>query len=219
MSLRAYVFRILAGLGTLSAALSCVPCMAEPADAPVADVVARLKAVVQDRLADREQRISACVALSQEEYRDQAKETIPAMVSFLETLAKEYPSGQSPYCPTVGGGLEKVTRALGNMGEQAEPAVAALSTILKDQSLASYKRSAAAEALGKIGSSRGVPILVDVARRERNTSVHQAVVSALKQLAPKFKEAAVEVKVLALIDADNTRQGQRQSVSAKIGER
>jgi hypothetical protein len=202
--------RLVAALaGLLSVSLPGLPALAQPPEPEAKAVISRLIGVIKDKRADREQRINACVALSQEDYRKQSADAIAPMVSFFEELVQEVPSAWSSYHPIVGPGLEKVALALGQVvsavdnNDKAKLAVPVLVTVLKRPwIMQSYKRSAAAEALGKIGSKDAAPALIEVARQDRSAAVRVAVVKALQEIAAKNKDQdlAAELKAIALVD-------------------
>src|SRR5262249_17500033 len=114
--------------------------------------------------------------------------------------------------PSVVNGLEKVARALGDMGQSAEAAVPALSNLLLGRpDLESYKRQAAAEALGKIGTPRAVSALSEAAHKDKSVGVRSTIAGALKQLGATNAQAALEAKTIAAIDPD---QGVREQAGA-----
>jgi hypothetical protein len=191
-----------AGLLAFSAGLLWLPSSAPAQEGDNAATIDRFIAVVKDQKADRTQRINASVALSKKDFKSPDDRAVRALIAFAEELILE-PVGFTPYLPKTQPGLDTVAHALGDMGEQAEPAVPLLMRILLNRAgLESYKRRAAAEALGQIGSAKALPALIEAARQDRDPYVRQGVAIALTQMAPKNKDAATELKIIAEIDPE-----------------
>jgi HEAT repeat protein len=176
---------------------------AQPPDADNAQVINRLVGVISDPQANREQRINAAVAVSKEEFRKDAGRAVGPMIALLDELLQDQPPSPYPFASAING-VDKVALALGDMGPQAWPAVPSLTFMLQCRSLESYKRKAAAEALGKIGTPAAIAALIKAAHEDKYAPVRAVIVAALNQLAPNNSAAALELKVIAQIDPDQS---------------
>jgi HEAT repeat protein len=176
-------------------------------------VASRLVDLVADKEASAEKRANAAEELGKQGAN--AKAAVPAILGFFDELLAKKKQKTELGVVTYDHEKEllKVVQGLGGYGAAAEPAVEKLEALLAynrnvmDTLRATALNQAAARALGKIGSEKGLPLLVQAARKDPSVAVRIAVAEALGDLAQssafkRWRAAEAELKVISLTDEE-----------------